>query len=420
MAIVVPSLTRIHRRATRNGSVDAFTAKKLRRALKDVEGWECTDDDWKDGGLKAEVVRRWEDLLNASADEGDDASPPPAAERLRQTEANEDDDDPQAEDVPPKSKSKYDRASEKNLNTFMGAIVGDLGGGSPVDDDKPKAQAKKRTSTAFSPTPGGSSPAASGSGSGSGSPAPEQNQKKGAKRASDVGRAKKASVRPPKGGFKSAEYIADSDDSSAGVAPAEGHGDEGEGVGAGARAKKGMGKKRKDGDADAKGEGKGKERRPMRKAPEPKPGDAPKGTEEQEERIVKLKELLSVASGRRAFTAATGAERTLSVSRRTEILEGLLKDLGLPVKNGKLPSMGSAKAVGEKRALAKEMQDLSGNPLQSGLRDGKRPRGDTSESDAGDGADERALPSVAARKRQVVEQRKSFGAFLGDQSSESD
>ncbi|BGP41739.1 hypothetical protein JCM10450v2_005805 [Rhodotorula kratochvilovae] len=456
MPPALPSLKRIHRQATRDGTVDAHSGKKLRQRLKDVEGWSCDDTDWKAGGLRDEVVRRWEELINASDNDEQDASPPPAKKR-KQAPAKKDNGGGAEDEQKPKS--KYDRATEKNLKTFVGAVVGDVlgamagGGGeddfddadddeagsstafsaspSPVDNDKPepKAKAKKRAaSPAFSPTPDEGSPVASGSGSGS--PAPQKEKKKAAKRASDASaggekKTKKAGVRAPKTGFKSAEFIADSDDSSAEVAPARRSGDEDAGKG------KGKGGNRKDrGGAAGKGkekakEGKAKEKakegkaKKERKASEPKPGDAPKGVDEEEERIKKLKELLSAASGPRAFTAATGAERTLTVDRRTEILEGLLKTLGLPVKNGKLPSMGKAKEVGEKRALAKEMQDLSGNPLQSGLRDGKRPHGDTSDSDD-TAADAGELPSVAARKRQVVEQRKSFGAFLGDQSSDSD
>lgn len=310
---------------------------------------------------------------------------------------------------------------------------------------------------------------ASGSDSGSGSPAPKTKGKKRASSTSSTskkdggGDKKKPRMRAPKGGFKSAEYIADSDDSSHDVEP------RGSGEGT---DEDGGGKKTK---AKAKGKGKGKEggKAKERKGPEPKEGDAPKGDEAEEDRIKRLKvqtlsrahvtctppltacaplpfpaqELLSAAAGPRAFTAATGAERTLSVERRTEVLEGLLKGLGLPVKNGKLPSMAKAREVGEKRNLAKEMevrtrcsclsfslcrwgrrcgcwtarsrflahpQDLSGNPSTSGLRDGKHVHRGASVggSDASGGSRD---PSVS-----VVQERKKFAAFLGDQSSESD
>ena len=70
-------------------------------------------------------------------------------------------------------------------------------------------------------------------------------------------------------------------------------------------------------------------------------------------------ELVTLAGTSRPFTASTGAERTLTVSQRIEILEGLLEKLGLLAgKAGekKLPSLSRAREVGEKRALEKEMQ----------------------------------------------------------------
>lgn len=170
-------------------------------------------------------------------------------------------------------------------------------------------------------------------------------------------------------------------------------------------------------------------------------------------------DLLAAASGPRAFTAATGAERTLTVERRTEVLEDHLKALGVAVKGGRLPSLSKAKEVGEKRLLEKEMQvrslslalrprssslelirtlrdvglelthtghrsqELAGNPSKTGLRDGKRVHADSSD----DGGDREAGASGSkpvvgekARKRQVVEERKAFASFLGDQSSDSD
>lgn len=79
------------------------------------------------------------------------------------------------------------------------------------------------------------------------------------------------------------------------------------------------------------------------------------------ERLLPLQSLLTAAAAPRPFTASTGAERTLPVERRTEILETLLASLGLAVKGERLPSLSKAKEVGEKRLLAKEMEVRSGD-----------------------------------------------------------
>ncbi|TNY23047.1 hypothetical protein DMC30DRAFT_414514 [Rhodotorula diobovata] len=430
MAPKLPSLKRIYRAAERERTLEGVTASKLRLLLKEREGWECADDEWKKGGLKQEAAAQWEELVNANADEDDEGSPSPKKKRKTSAVKKKKGDVSGAENEPaPAPKTKYDRAAERNFSRFVldPEVMGGLGGAAAGDDSDggisdfspepepaPKELKKRRGKRPASDDEDDEddevSSRASGSDSGSGSPAPKTKGKKRASSTSSTskkdggGDKKKPRMRAPKGGFKSAEYIADSDDSSHDVEP------RGSGEGT---DEDGGGKKTK---AKAKGKGKGKEggKAKERKGPEPKEGDAPKGDEAEEDRIKRLKELLSAAAGPRAFTAATGAERTLSVERRTEVLEGLLKGLGLPVKNGKLPSMAKAREVGEKRNLAKEMEDLSGNPSTSGLRDGKHVHRGASVggSDASGGSRD---PSVS-----VVQERKKFAAFLGDQSSESD
>ncbi|KWU43507.1 hypothetical protein RHOSPDRAFT_34966 [Rhodotorula sp. JG-1b] len=173
----------------------------------------------------------------------------------------------------------------------------------------------------------------------------------------------------------------------------------------------------------------GKKQKVERKAPAPKPGDAPKGTDAEEARIKKLKELVTAAGTSRPFTASTGAERTLIVSQRIEILEGLLEKLGLLEVNKrdkKLPSLSRAREVGEKRALEKEMQELGGTAHHTGLRTGKELHAvdDSSDDGGGGGGEKQASLSVSAnKKKQVLAERKKLGAFLGAQSdddSESD
>ncbi|GAA5889276.1 hypothetical protein JCM8208_007825 [Rhodotorula glutinis] len=436
----LPSLQRIHDTTVRRG-IDRLKPKDLRRLLREDEGFECSDAEW-DGALKAAAVAQWMELQSARRDV-DNESPPPAkkvktAKKVRET-SDEDE---------PAPKDKYDRAAERNLGIFLtaddvvggmfGAGAGDLGEvvlsddtdespseGSAAPSASPEPPKKRRRKPSATSSDGGAeAESLSASGSGSRSPVPSTTKGKGKKRdsttsstskANKKGGDKKPRTKAPKGGFKSAEFIADSDDSSHEVPARDGDGD-----GGGEEApKKGRGKAR------AKGAGEGKGKKKERKAPEPKEGDAPRGTEHEEDRIKKLKDLLAAASGPRAFTAATGAERTLTVERRTEVLEDHLQALGLAVKSGRLPSLSKAKEVGKKRLLAKEMQELAGNPSKTGLRDGKRVHADSSDDDGGDSdSDEGPTKSKPvgekARIREVVEQRKAFASFLGDQSSDSD
>lgn len=63
MAPKLPSLKRIYRAAERERTLEGVTASKLRLLLKEREGWECADDEWKKGGLKQEAAAQWEELV---------------------------------------------------------------------------------------------------------------------------------------------------------------------------------------------------------------------------------------------------------------------------------------------------------------------------------------------------------------------
>jgi len=191
--------------------------------------------------------------------------------------------------------------SEEVLGGLVGAGADDLGEVDLCDDDSDDSPSQGSSSPSASPEPpekrrrepspessddGVETDSPSASGSGSGSPAPSTVKGKGKKRdstassTSKAGDVKKQRARAPKGGFKSAEFIADSDDSSHELPPR----DSGDEAGDGGR-KKGKGKVRAKGASEGKGKGKKKER----KVPEPKEGDAARGTGDEENRIKKLK-----------------------------------------------------------------------------------------------------------------------------------
>ncbi|GAA6017072.1 hypothetical protein JCM10207_001476 [Rhodosporidiobolus poonsookiae] len=409
MPTKLPSFEGIFKSAVEADEHTTLGAKALRKRLAEEEGFSCSKDEW-DGGLKDQAQKEWKRLL-ANHEASEESAP---AKKKRKTA-----------DKP----SKYDRASQKNFETFTAAVVGDVFGGlfdgddgsdedgDVIDDEELVEDDASQSGSAFSAP--------------SSSPEPSKRKKTAAsksksdkpagktKKATKAGGRKKASDKAA--AYKSAEFVSDSDDSSHDVessrpmAKGKGRGsstpagdsDDGE------EDKPKKGKKRKSGGGEKEKKPKAKKEK---KAPSVKEGDAPRGSEADEARITKLKALLTAASGPRAFTAATGAERKLSVDRRTEILEGLLGELGLPVVGGKLPQMAKAKEIGEQRALDKEMSDLRGNPSTSGLRDGKH----VSLSDSDGELDTAAYPSASARKKQVLVEREKFGAFLGDQSSDSD
>lgn len=124
---------------------------------------------------------------------------------------------------------------------------------------------------------------------------------------------------------------------------------------------------------------------------------------------------LAVAAGNiRVFNASTGAEKTLSPEVRIQLLETALTSVGLMVKSGgSLPSIKAAKVTGEKRAMEKEMKEISGAPvIKSALRGGKkRGRTDKVDEEEPDGEERRAKPKPV---------KKPFGSFLGNQSDSSE
>lgn len=59
---VLPSLARIYEDARAAGTASQFTARDLRRLLESA-GWSCSDEDWKEGGLRDEAKDAWAKLM---------------------------------------------------------------------------------------------------------------------------------------------------------------------------------------------------------------------------------------------------------------------------------------------------------------------------------------------------------------------
>ncbi|GAA5867491.1 hypothetical protein JCM3774_003851 [Rhodotorula dairenensis] len=470
------ALERVFAAAAAYDSLDDFTLKHVRRALADgPDCWQCTDAEWK--LARGEIKLAWTALLEAYE----------AAVALAEEQEPADSDESEEEYAPRTKYDRAAEKNVKVLMGAFGDFLGGLvepGAGEADDDDddceeeeeaaddassastrahaapKQAAAAKKRKRVVAS-----DSAESDGNGPDEGKGEEKKKNsvaKKPRKTTIATGSASRSSNR------KSAKVVSDSDDNSeiptgspvaltskvkakAAAAPAsttmlmrdsdlsevEDNGPLLPGARKRTAKAKGKGRAKETGGGDEKKPkgkkttGKGEKGsvkatggKKERKIPEPKPGDAPRGTDAEEARIKKLKELLTAAASPRPFTASTGAERTLSVSKRTEILEGLLDGLGLAVQAGKLPTLSKAKAIGEKRALAKEMAELGGVVHHTGLRTGKELHGaESSEDDDNDGAagGGGGGPSASAQKKQVLAARKKFGAFLGDQSdSESD
>ncbi|BGP26110.1 hypothetical protein Rt10032_c10g4150 [Rhodotorula toruloides] len=451
----LPSLKQIYTDANAAGTASKLTARDLRRLLA-VTGWTCSDEEWKKGGLREEAKEVWGKLV-ADNGEKDASSPSPAKKRKTSTAKVEEDEDEVHEKKGARKKTegrcKYERAADKNFETFAAAMVDEVveglaGGAAAVaaalgpasfddsDDEEeeedyagslsgssPASPPKKRKKASASV---GESASDENDDSGSATSSGAAKKDKGKTKIGTNGKGKgKVALaqkggrkgKAPPGGFKSAELIAESDDSSNELPPSKAIDYSDDEVGSSKR----KGKKRADSVGSGASKSKAEANKPKkeRKPPAPKPGDAAKGTEEEEERIKKLKALLTAASGPRAFSASTGAERTLVAARRIEILEDHLAKLGLAVKNGKLPTMAKAKEIGEQRQLDKEMAELGGNPLHAGLRDGKQITAD-SDDDIASGPSKKKAVSSSSRKKNVVVERKNFAAFLGDQSSDSD
>ncbi|POY70036.1 hypothetical protein BMF94_6973 [Rhodotorula taiwanensis] len=434
------ALKRVYKRAEAAGTVDDFTLKHVRRALDGDEGWTCSDAEWKQ--VRTQVKAEWAELLGAD----ESASPSPQKKKQRNGQRS----------GKGSTSDKYGRAAEKNLKVFMGALGGVLGGlTAGADGSDAEGEEDGRADDAPSPSGSASSssraPAAkkapkkrktvvtiASSDQEDDAPAPPQPQppqKRSRKQANPQRRvasdriADEVLVGPASAAQTGAPPIAST--SKAGVDVPINMNDsdlselEDNGPLPGARSRKGKGKaveskSKKEKSAATSKSKKSDKKAKERKAPALKPGDAPRGTDAEEDRITKLKALLSAAASPRPFTATTGAERTLAVSRRKEILEGLLKDLGLPVKGDKLLTLARAKDIGEKRLLAKEMAELGGTAHHTGLRTGKELHHDSSLDDDDESSGTASGPgiSASAKKKQVLAERKKFGAFLGDQSSD--
>ncbi|KAK4701865.1 hypothetical protein P7C70_g4365, partial [Phenoliferia sp. Uapishka_3] len=229
--------------------------------------------------------------------------------------------------------SKYERAAEKNLGTFMAMIGGNDGSEeeaeeddvmalSDDEDDAPKVVAAVERSMSKD----------------------KATNKSGKK--TRVKKEKSADI----GAFKSNATISDSDGEGA-DASGSGSGGGGASASVSVGAEEEPKKKKRKSDTSVKERKKPREK----KAPVAKAGDAAKGTANEEDRINKLKALIVAAQIFRPFNAATGAERTLSAQARINILERLLNDVGLKTTGKGLPSISKAKQVGERRELEKEM-----------------------------------------------------------------
>ncbi|GAA5992575.1 hypothetical protein JCM5350_005922 [Sporobolomyces pararoseus] len=367
-------------------------------------------------------------------------------------------------------KSKYDRLAEKNLGNFMGMALGGmmtdlLGGaedhveeeeeGEGFDQDDIEQAQSETSEMILSDTP--PPPVASTS----------KKQHNGSKKKSTTATTKQPRISKGKGKkkepntiFKSTEFVQDSDDSSneLPVKPTTTTKDtKGRGKGKGkavvvdsedeeeeessssSSSVQPLKKKKKSTESTVKKEKKKKSKEPVKK----KEGDAEKGTDEQEERIKKLKNLLKLAGTPRAFTPKTGPERTLSITRRFEILSSLLNDLGLKVtrdgSSGKLPSETRAKEIGKRREIEKDSEALQGTSMKHlGLRTGKKRQNRPNDSeddeqssssstkDDSDDVDKGTMkgkkkrkstggPREITPKRKKLEERKKFASFLGDQ-----
>lgn len=107
-----------------------------------------------------------------------------------------------------------------------------------------------------------------------------------------------------------------------------------------------------------------------------KPGDAERGTAEEEEKIKQLKVSISLllrhfdwslilrrrqvrcgaVGNPRFFNGTTGAERTLTAVERISILDDILRGAGFNRSGGAMPSIQKCQEVGDRRALEKEMK----------------------------------------------------------------
>lgn len=299
---------------------------------------------------KDEIAAAWSALIS------------PADEEEEESESEEEE----------KPQTKYDRMAVKNYRTFMAATVGDLigdlagqegahseteasGSGSAVaeNDDEPDDESDASTSS---------------------SPPKKKTRKSSSKEVvpgevwKKRGQGSKSKRASSSGAFKSSVQVDDSDDSSH-EQPSAFRADTTNDDPLDGR-KKGKAKLT----TASKSKGK-RQKAAERKPPKSKEGDAPAGSQAEEDRVRKLKDLLKAAGVARPFTATTGAERTLPIKERLVILEDKLNELGLKCGSGvgtSMPSLKKAQELGEKRAIEQELEDLRGtsSPLASGLASG--------------------------------------------------
>ncbi|KDE05473.1 hypothetical protein MVLG_04163 [Microbotryum lychnidis-dioicae p1A1 Lamole] len=386
-SIPTRQLERVHATSYRNGALETMTIKKIRQRLDEDHGWTCEDEEWKE--LKGDIKEWWaqQDVPTTSPA----SSPVKKSMRKKGTTAKakvntSDDEEDEQEVEPPTKKSKtrastkYDRAANKNLNTFVGAVFGAKVALGDTDDEDDEVDEDEDDMDDFIEPEEGllGRPDIGGSGSddddntaseSSTRPAQSKSGKSASRKANSEVQSKKASKKSSTStSFKSAEMIDDSDDSSApprkqrrAVASDAEDGEE-KPRKKKKRASEKLSSKSKTGSAKEKGM---TLKKSLVSGPAPKEGDAEKGTDEEEARIKKLKGLVAASGTARPFNASTGAERTLSVKARMYLLEGLLREAGLKCGSGlrgMLPSLAHAKKVGEKRELMREMEELSGAP----------------------------------------------------------
>ncbi|SDA01494.1 BZ3500_MvSof-1268-A1-R1_Chr10-1g02722 [Microbotryum saponariae] len=441
-SIPTRQLEQVHTTSHRNGTLETMTIKMIRQRLDEDHGWTCEDEEWKE--LKGDIKQWWaqQDVPTTSPASspvkksvGKKGTTTKAKAKTSDVEEHEQEVKPPTKKSKPKASTKYDRAANKNLNTFVGAVFGGSGALGDMDDEDDEVDEDENDMDDFIEPEEGRLGRPDNGGSGSDDdddntasetstpPAQSKSGKPAVREANSEVQSKKASKKSSTStSFKSAETIDDSDDSSAtprkqrrAVASDAEDGEE-KPRKKKKRASEDSSSKNKTGSAKEKGM---TSKKSSASGPAPKEGDAEKGTDEEEARIKKLKGLVAASGTTRPFNASTGAERTLSVKARTDLLEGLLREAGLKCGSGlrgMLPSLAHAKKVGEKRELMREMEELSGAPILTGLRTGKKlptRAADDDDDDTRSGSDTEGEGKVVAPKRK-------FGAFLGDQSSDSE
>ncbi|GAA6020806.1 hypothetical protein JCM11491_004659 [Sporobolomyces phaffii] len=352
-------------------------------------------------------------------------------------------------DVKPR-KTKYDRIAAKNLGNFLdmalGSVMGDLlgGGGNDdgsVDDDDDGGQAGEltiddsssvncETPPPVAPKPQPKPRSRPTDGSKAKKPRNSASTASTTKTTTTSTAAKKGQAKAKgkeKESYKSTEFVHDSDDSSNEVVAA---------ATVATGASEGKGRKRRsvvvdseqeDSDGEpltGKGKGKAKDRGGKgsevkkvrtRKEPARKDGDADKGTEAEEERIKKLKNLLKLAGTPRPFTAQTGAERTLPVQTRLSVLSTLLDELGLKALQG-TSTKASGLRTGKIRKRPGDNNDDDDDDDDEDDQDTEhkttKRKGGSIVSPGGGGHG----VGMGTSQRKKLEARKRFASFLGDQS----